>query len=184
MFTIDTRHVPARRMMTIERRLRAGETDAFLREAKRLFAEHMGGSLPIESFSLIFHGVVDHESDGPLEAVLTCSEYVEATELIGIRTEEAHDEAFTTITKAEWDYPAILAAYDAVGCSAEVIARPGSPLSCREVYLAEPDAIGDEELVCDIAYPLGQSSEPGPESGETPGSGWAGGVGGLSRHQG
>ena len=130
MFTIDTRHVPARRMMTIQRRLRAGETDAFVREAKRLFAEHMGGSLPIESFSLIFHGVVDHESDGPLEAVLTCSEYVEATELIGIRTEEAHDEAFTTITKAEWDYPAILAAYDAVGCSAEVIARPGSPLSC------------------------------------------------------
>jgi hypothetical protein len=163
MFTIATRHVPARRMMTLQRRLRASETDTFVREAKRLFTEHLGGTLPIESFSLIFHGVVDHESDGPLEAVLTCSDDVEPTELIGIRTEEAHDEAFTTITKAEWDYPAILAAYDAVACSSEVIARPGSRLSCREVYLAEPDAISDTEHVCDIAFPLGDSTAADPD---------------------
>jgi DNA-binding transcriptional MerR regulator len=51
MFTIDTRHVPARRIMTIQRRLRASETDAFVREAKRLFTEHLGGTLPIEAFS-------------------------------------------------------------------------------------------------------------------------------------
>jgi DNA-binding transcriptional MerR regulator len=166
MFTIATRHVPARRMMTVQRRLRASETDKFVLEAKRLFTEHLGGTLPIESFSLIFHGVVDHESDGPIEAVLTCSNNVEPTELIGIRTEEAHDEAFTTITKAQWDYPAILAAYDAVACSSEVVARPDSRLSCREVYLAEPDAISDEDHVCDIAFPLGDSptADPDPDS--------------------
>jgi len=164
MFTIDTRHVPARRMMSIQRRLRASETDAFVREAMRLFAEHLGGPLPIESFSLIFHGVVDHESDGPLEAVLTCSDDVEPTELIGVRTEEAHDEAFTTITKAQWDYPAILAAYDAVACSPEVVARPGSRLSCREVYIADPEAIRDDELLCDIAYPLGERTDPRRDS--------------------
>lgn len=111
---------------------------------------------------MIFHGVVDNESDGPLEAVLTCSEDVDATEFIGIRTEEAHDEAFTTITKAQWDYPAILAAYDAVACSREVVARPGSRLSCREVYIADPEAIGDDELICDIAYPLGEGTETEP----------------------
>ena len=77
------------------------------------------------------------------------------TDLIGIRTEPAHDEAYTSITKAEWAYPAILAAYDAVGCSSEAEARPGSALSCREVYLVDPDTIGDDELVCDIAFPLG-----------------------------
>ena len=80
------------------------------------------------------------------------------TDLIGVRTEPAHDEAYTIITKAQWDYPAILAAYDAVGCSAEVTGRPRSRLSCREVYLAEPDAISDDEFVCDIAYPLGDIS--------------------------
>jgi hypothetical protein len=80
---------------------------------------------------------------------------VAPSDVIGIRTEPAHDEAFTTITKAQWDFPAILAAYDAVAASAEVTARPRGRLSCREVYLAEPDDIGDDDLVCDIAYPLG-----------------------------
>lgn len=160
MFTVQTRHVPARRIMSIQRRLRAAETDAFAREAKHLFAEHLRGAPPIGPFSLVFHGVVDHDSDGPLEATLACSDDVEPTEFIGIRTEAAHEEAFTTITKAQWAYPAILAAYDAVACSPEVMARPGSPLSCREVYLAQPDAITDDELICDIAFPLGES--PGP----------------------
>ena len=80
--------------------------------------------------------VVDEDSRGHLEATLACSDEVEPNDVIGIRTEPAHDEAFTTITKGEWEYPAILAAYDAVAGSAEAAARPGSRLSCREVYLA------------------------------------------------
>jgi DNA-binding transcriptional MerR regulator len=154
MFPIQTRHVPAQRVMSIQRRLRASETDAFIEEAKAAFAGHLGGAAPTGPFTLIFHGVVDHESDGPLEAVLGCPDDVQVTDLIGIRTEPAHDEAFTTITKAQWAYPAILAAYDAVAGSPEVTARPRSRLSCREVYVAEPQAIGDDEPVCDVAYPL------------------------------
>lgn len=155
MFSIHTRHVPAQRVMSIQRRLRASETDAFVQEAKTAFAGHLNGAQPAGSFTLIFHGIVDYETDGPLEAVLPCPDDVQPSELVGIRTEPAHDEAFTTITKAQWDYPAILAAYDAVACSPEATARPRSRLSCREVYLAEPDAIGDEDLICDIAFPLG-----------------------------
>jgi DNA-binding transcriptional MerR regulator len=160
MFPIQTRHVPAQRVMSIQRRLRASETDAFVQEAKAAFARHLDGALTAGPFILIFHGVVDHESDGPLEAILACPDAVQATGLIGIRTEPAHDEAFTTITKAQWEYPAILAAYDAVACSPAVVTRPRSRLSCREVYVAEPRAIGQDELVCDIAYPLGSSSSP------------------------
>jgi len=159
MFTIAIRHVPARRMMSVQRRLKASETDAFVREAKDLFAAHAGATAP-GPFSLIFHGVVDHESDGPLEATLVCSDETGATDLVGIRSEDAHDEAFTTITKAQWEYPAILAAYDALACSPEVVARPESPLSCREVYLADPEAVGPDDLLCDIAYPLGPLRGP------------------------
>jgi DNA-binding transcriptional MerR regulator len=155
MFPVQTRHVPAQRVMSIQRRLRAPETDAFVAEAKAAFAAHLGGAQPTGPFILVFHGIVDHESDGPLEAMLGCAEDVEVTDLIGIRTEPAHDEAYTTITKAQWDYPAILAAYDAVACSSEVTARPKSRLSCREVYLARPDDIGDDDLICDVAFPLG-----------------------------
>lgn len=155
MFPVQTRHVPAQRVMSMQRRLRAPETDAFVTEAKAAFAAHLGATQPTGPFTLIFHGIVDNESDGPLEATLGCPDTVGVTDLIGIRTEPAHDEAFTTITKAQWDFPAILAAYDAVACSPEVAARPKSRLSCREVYVAEPSAIGDNELICDIAFPLG-----------------------------
>jgi DNA-binding transcriptional MerR regulator len=154
MFEIHTRTVPAQRVMSIQRRLHAAETDGFVAEAKAAFAAHLGGRPSTGPFTLIFHGIVDHESDGPLEAILGCPQDVVPTEHIGIRTEPAHDEAFTPITKAQWAYPAILAAYDAVACSAEAQARSGSRLSCREVYLAEPDEIGDDNLVCDIAFPL------------------------------
>jgi DNA-binding transcriptional MerR regulator len=155
MFPIHTRHVPAQRVMSIQRRLRASETDGFVREAKAAFTGQLRGASPTGPFTLIFHGVVDHESDGPLEAVLGCPDDVPVTDQIGVRIEPAHDEAFTTITKAQWDFPAILAAYDAVACSPEVAARPKGRLSCREVYLAEPDAITADDPICDIAFPLG-----------------------------
>jgi DNA-binding transcriptional MerR regulator len=155
MFTIHTRHVPDRRVMSIQRRLRASETDGFVREAKQVFAEHLADTPATGPFSLIFHGIVDQDSDGPLEATLGCPDQVGPTDVIGIRTEPEHDEAYTTITKREWEYPAILAAYDAVAGSPEATARPGSRLSCREVYLAEPDAISDGDLICDVAFPLG-----------------------------
>lgn len=155
MFTISTRHVPAQRVMSMQRRLHAHETDPFVAEVKEVFAAHLDGVAATGPLTLIFHGVVDAESDGPLEVVLGVPDHVAPTDLIGIRTEPAHDEAYTTITKAEWAYPAILAAYDAVGCSPDAQARGGSRLSCREVYLAEPDAIGDDDLICDIAFPLG-----------------------------
>jgi hypothetical protein len=140
--------------MSIQRRLHGSETDGFVHEVKAAFSKHLDGAEPTGPFMLIFHGIVSDESDGPLEAVLGCPDDVEPTDIIGIRTEPAHDEAYTTITKRQWDYPAILAAYDAVACSPEARARPGSRLSCREVYVAEPDDIGLEDFVCDIAFPL------------------------------
>jgi hypothetical protein len=136
-------------------RLRASQTDSFVAEARAAFARHLGGTPPAGPLMLIFHGIVDHESDGPLEVTLGCPDDVPASDLIGIRTEPAHDEAFTTITKAQWAYPAILAAYDAVACSPEARARPSGQLSCREVYLASPEDTADDEPLCDVAFPLG-----------------------------
>jgi hypothetical protein len=132
MFSIATRQVPSRRVMSIQRRLHGHETDAFVREAKAAFTRHMGGAQATGPFTLIFHGPVNADDDGPIEAVLGCPDDVDPTDVIGVRTEPAHDEAYTTITKAQWAYPAILAAYDAVACSPDVTARPAPRLSCRE----------------------------------------------------
>jgi DNA-binding transcriptional MerR regulator len=157
MFPVHTRHVPARRLMSIQRRLHGTETDAVAAEARAAFAGHLGGAAP-GPFTLIFHGTVDAEHDGPLEAVQACPADTEPSEIVGIRTEPAHDEAYTTITKAQWAYPAILAAYDAVAASAPVAGRSRARLSCREVYLAatDPALLGEDDLVCDIAFPLGE----------------------------
>lgn len=154
MFTLHTRHVPACRVMSIQRRLRAHETESFVREAKAAFHRHLAGAEPTGPFMMIFHGIVSHESDGPLEVALGCPADIQPTEVIGIRTEPAHDEVYTTITKAQWAYPAILAAYDVVSASPQV-KETGGRLSCREVYLAEPDAVGEDDLLCDVAFPLG-----------------------------
>lgn len=155
MFAVQTRHVPSQRVMSIQRRLNVSEIGAFVDEAKAAFATHLGASEPIGPFIVVFHGRVDDDNDGPIEAILGCPDDVQPSDVIGIRTEPAHDEAYTTITKAQWAFPAILAAYDAVACSPETTARPGSRLSCREVYVAEADDIGDNDLICDIAFPLG-----------------------------
>jgi DNA-binding transcriptional MerR regulator len=155
MFALQTRHVPACRVMSIQRRVRAHETESFVREAKAAFRRHLAGAEPTGPFMMIFHGIVGADSDGPLEVALGCPADVPPTEVIGIRTEPAHDEVYTTITKAQWAYPAILAAYDAVAASPQVRERSGSRLSCREVYLAEPDSVGEDELICDVAFPLG-----------------------------
>lgn len=48
---------------------------------------------------------------------LGCPADVQPTEVIGVRTEPAHDEVYTTITKAQWAYPAILAAYRGRRCT-------------------------------------------------------------------
>lgn len=155
MFEIKIREVPARRLMSIQRRQHGDRTEAFVTEAKAAFREHLGGVAPTGPFTLIFHGPVNDTDDGPIEAALGVPPEIQPTELIGIRTEPAHTEAYTTITKRQWDYPAILAAYDAVACSPAGAAHPGSELSCREVYLAEPESVGEDDLICDIAYPLG-----------------------------
>lgn len=157
MFPVQTRHVPARRVMSMQRRLFAHETDGFVREAKSAFRRHLDGLAPNWPFQLIFHSEVSPENDGLLEAVLACPETLTPSDTVGIRTEPEHDEAYTTITKAQWEYPAILAAYDAVACSPEVKSRPHGRLSCREVYWVEPDDLGEDDRVCDIAFPLGDS---------------------------
>jgi DNA-binding transcriptional MerR regulator len=154
MFEIKTREVPARRLMSIQRRLHGDQTDTFVSEAKAAFATHLGHVAAAGPFTLIFHGPVNDQADGPIEAALSVPAEIEPTDIIGIRTEPAHIEAFTTITKRQWDYPAILAAYDAVASSPQATKRLGSALSCREVYLAEPESIDPEDPICDIAYPL------------------------------
>jgi DNA-binding transcriptional MerR regulator len=113
----------------------------------------LGGSLFV-----IYHGEVNEDSDGPVEACapVACSSAESAAPGVGVRQEAAHREAYVTITRAQLEFPQILSAFDAVAdwVSSAGLTPAGPP---REVYLRGVDvgtaAPGD--LVCDVAYPVG-----------------------------
>ena len=70
-----------------------------------------------------------------------------------VRSEPAHREAYTTITKAQVQFPDILSAYDAVE---SWIAHTGERQvgSPREVYFTDWVSIGDDDPACDVAFPI------------------------------
>lgn len=67
MFEIKTREVPTGRLMSIQRRQHGDQTEAFVAEAKAAFAAHLGPVAPIGPFTLIFHGPLNDQADGPIE---------------------------------------------------------------------------------------------------------------------
>lgn len=152
---IQTVAVPACRVVTITRHRTIDQADAFLAEAWDELHGLLGDVRPALPFTVLVHGVVDDESDGPMEAILGWPPDLPEPAGATVRDEPAHEEARTPVTRAQWDYPAILAAYDAVAASPAVRARPSSPLACREVYRVDPRRAGVDEVLCDVAVPLG-----------------------------
>lgn len=98
---------------------------------------------------VFFHGAVNEDSDGPVEVCLPVRKASAST-----RFEAAHREAYVTVTKAEWQWPQILSAYDAIE---EWMRRNGRSLvgSPREIYPSgfDPRAAQPAEAVCEIAFP-------------------------------
>lgn len=155
MYTIQVRHVAEARVLTIQRRLTQPQLDAFIAETIATFTPVVGDvSSQAVPYTLVYHGRISADDDGPIEALVSAPPGVDACAAFGVRVEPAHDEAYTTITRAQLRYPEILAAYDAVGCSDVVVARGMSDLSCREIYPYDMGAAGEEDPVCEIAFPV------------------------------
>lgn len=114
-------------------------------------AEPVGG--PVAPGFVVYHGEVNHDSDGPVEVCLpidpAAAEKVDAP----TREEPAHREAYVRITKAQVAFPQILSAYEAVAChlAAQDVAASAPP---REVYFTDLMAAGPDDEVCDIAFPI------------------------------
>ena len=85
VYPIRTTHVPAARVASIERHLTIDEADAFLAEAWDAFHEHLAGVAPTLPFTVLLHGVVDDESDGPMEAIIGWPEGVAVPAGVAVR---------------------------------------------------------------------------------------------------
>lgn len=99
---------------------------------------------------IMFHGEVNEDSDGPVEVCIPVRTGSSAT-----RYEPAHREAYVTVTKAQWEWPRILSAYDALDDWIQQHGRTctGPP---REIYHTgfNPAATAPTDNVCDVAFPI------------------------------
>jgi DNA-binding transcriptional MerR regulator/effector-binding domain-containing protein len=153
MYDIHERDVPKQVVLTEQRHVRVPELQTWLPAAMdRLLAMAADRGGPSGPGFVVYHGEVSEDSDGPVEVCVPVAAVDGAAE-VPVRTEPAHREAYTTITKAQVAYPQILSAYDAVAewVQAEKRTVTGSP---REVYFADFDAAAPTDEVCDIAFPV------------------------------
>jgi DNA-binding transcriptional MerR regulator len=160
-YQIREREVAECTVLTARRHLHTPDLEAWLVPTKRRLlatAEQYGG--PTAGLLVIFHGEVSHDSDGPVEVCVP----IDPGSLSGgaqtetdqqIRIEAAHREAYVTVTKAQFEAPQIMSAYDAVRRWSElngrVVVGPGREVFCPGV---DPHSAALTELVCDVAYPI------------------------------
>jgi hypothetical protein len=157
MYTVQQRDVPEQVVLTEQRHVKVPELATWLPAAKTRLAkaaQALGGAAG-PAF-VIYHGEVNQDSDGPVEVCVPMGSAQEAPAAAAgtpTRREPAHREAYVRITKAQFDFPQILSAYDAVAqwISAHGRRMAGSP---REVTFADVDAAGPNDDVCDVAFPI------------------------------
>jgi len=154
MYRIEQREVPEQLVLTEQRQAKPEDLDSWIPAAtRRLEAIAAGhGGVAAAPF-VIYHGEVNEDADGPVEVCVPIDPARAAGLTAPHRTEPAHREAYTTITKAQVEYPQILSAYDAV-CTWMEQAGTRRTGAGREVYFADWATAGPTDQVCDIAFPI------------------------------
>lgn len=154
-FEIHTRELPTRRIATILRRVYQPELDSFLPSSMgrlvNLLAEQ-GAEADGAPF-VIYHGEVNADSDGPVEVCVPYRGALIPSGEVTLREEQAHHEAYVTLTKAQFEFPTILDAFDATCAYADAHGSRG-PLVCREVYPHDWDGVGPDDPAGEVAWPF------------------------------
>jgi DNA-binding transcriptional MerR regulator len=155
MYSVQVREVPQQTVLTEQRHVRVQELPAWVDEALgRLLRASAGhGDGAVGPCFIVFHGEVNEDSDGPVEICLPVERDPGRPLDAAVRSEPAHREAYTRITKAQVGFPQILSAFDAVRLwsEREEIVPSGSP---REIYFADFANAAPHDEVCDVAMPF------------------------------
>ncbi|MEQ4209700.1 helix-turn-helix domain-containing protein [Actinopolymorpha sp. B9G3] len=155
-YQVHVRHVADQLVLTERSRVPREELEGWASEVKqRLTSTAWAYGGPSAELFIVYHGPVTKNSDGPVEVCVPIHSTPAAHDDAATRREPAHREAYTTITKAQFDLPLILSAYEAVQrwINDHGLTRTGPG---REVYLPGVD-INTAHLhdqVCDVAYPI------------------------------
>jgi hypothetical protein len=154
-----TREVPAQLVLTEQRHISPEELGGWIGAAMgRLYtaagpAAGTAEGEPVAPALVIYHGEVNHDSDGPVEVCVPIDRSAADSIDAAMREEPAHREAYVRITKAQVAFPQILSAFEAVTMwlDDQKLTPAGAP---REVYFTDFMAAGPDEEVCDIAFPM------------------------------
>jgi DNA-binding transcriptional MerR regulator len=135
MFEVQVKDVPAQRYASKTASLRIDALEPFITAA---IEELRAGGADGAPFC-IFHGAVNETDDGPVE--------VGVPRATGDRKLPAGTVAFAAVEAAQFGFPEILGAYDAIARWAKENGREfaGAP---REVYP------GGGEVACEVTWPL------------------------------
>jgi DNA-binding transcriptional MerR regulator len=143
---------PQRKLLCQERRVHIGELEAFVAAAQeriraRLHAVGLPGAGPV---LVHFHGLVTHDSDGPVEVAVPFTGSVDPVDDLRVRLSPAGTDAYLPVAEADAGFPDILRAYDAL--EAWIDAK-------RLVCVASPVEIrpGTDGAVLDVTYPVSTS---------------------------
>ena len=116
MFDVQTRDVPEQKVLTLQKNVTAKDLPGFIEASFNTLFAYSGrqdvtlGAAPF----VVYHGKVDEDSDGPVEACIPFSGSLEPSGEMRVRLEPAHREAYARLSKAQVEFPGILKAYDAV----------------------------------------------------------------------
>jgi len=151
-FEIGQRFVPAVRVATLSRRVYVGGLSPFIEEAGGRLS-HLLGEQAAGPALVLFHGEVNADSDGPVEVCLPLAGTLNVPEDVTVREEPAHWEAFVTLTRAQFEFPDILRAYDAVAGYAREHGG-GCGLPPREVYPYPWAGLSEDDRAGEVAWPF------------------------------
>ncbi len=155
MNEVQIRHVPERKLLTVTGRVHQWELDAFLRRSTATLADVLDSAhVNRETNALaIYKGSVSQTADGPIEICMPFHGNIDPPEGMQVRVDPDHQEVFTTLTKAESEYPRVLDAHNGLVeyLRGNNFREAGPP---REVYVAGADWIGPEECFVELARPI------------------------------
>ncbi|MHA0042058.1 MerR family transcriptional regulator [Deinococcus sp. PEB2-63] len=149
---VQTRFQPQQNVATLTRHVFVADLPAAIQGGMQTLLDHVAaqGTVAGAPF-VIYHGEVNADSDGPIEICVPYSGAVTPAGDVALRVEPARHEAFVALTREQFEFPAILAAYDATCAHATALGT--CTLSPREVYAYDWDGAAPGEPVGDVAWP-------------------------------
>lgn len=151
---VSIRAMPETTWLYLSSHVHGDQLPDFIRRSNALLKERAKAyGVPIGHGAVIFHGVVDMDSDGPADV---CWQIPSGSMPQGddqVRTESAHTQAFTVLRTREMDFPQILQVYRELRrwIDARGYTISGPP---RELYLGDFQMAAPDDPICEIAFPI------------------------------